>query len=150
MGYILDLRKKIGHDPIIMVGAGVLIINKDNEILLQRRTDNGHWENPGGSMELGESFEECAIREVREETGLLCHELEMIEIASGKEGHYIYPNGDEVFNVTATFICKKYSGELKVDLNESFEQRFFNFKDLPTNISPIRRRLIKKIGGLIE
>ena len=45
-------------------------INKDNRILLQKRADNGFWGLPAGSMELGESFEACARREVMEETGL--------------------------------------------------------------------------------
>ena len=70
MGYILDLRKELGHRPLIMSGAGAVIINKDNRILLQKRADNGFWGLPAGSMELGESFEACARREVMEETGI--------------------------------------------------------------------------------
>ena len=69
MGYIFDIRKKLGHDPIILTGSGVVVVNDKNEILLGRRTDNGYWAYPAGSMELAESFEECARREVREETG---------------------------------------------------------------------------------
>ena len=56
MGYILDLRRKLGSRPLIMAGAGVIIINDKNEILLGKRTDNGYWDYPAGSMELGESF----------------------------------------------------------------------------------------------
>lgn len=48
MGYILELRKKVGHEPIIMTSACVLVINEDNQILLQHRTDNGFWSYPGG------------------------------------------------------------------------------------------------------
>ena len=72
MGYVMELRKFIGSRPVIVAGAGVILVNEKNEILLQKRADNGFWDYPAGSMELGESFEECARREVYEETGLVC------------------------------------------------------------------------------
>ena len=75
MGYIMDLRKELGHRPLIMSGAGAVIINADDQILLQRRADNGFWGLPAGSMELGESFEDVAIRELKEETNLEIDEL---------------------------------------------------------------------------
>ncbi len=43
MGYIMDLRQKIGTQPLIMVGASILIINENNELLLQLRKDNKCW-----------------------------------------------------------------------------------------------------------
>lgn len=49
--------------------AGIVIDESDRVLLIQRR-DNGHWEPPGGVLELGETFEQGVIREVREETGL--------------------------------------------------------------------------------
>ena len=56
------------------LGIGVLIFNKQNEILLGQRI-NAHgaltWAAPGGHLELDESFENCAMREVEEETGLI-------------------------------------------------------------------------------
>lgn len=54
------------------VGVGV-IITKDQQVLLLRRKHvhgAGTWSTPGGHLDFGESLEECAIREVREETGL--------------------------------------------------------------------------------
>lgn len=54
MGYILELRKQVGHRPLIMTCAGVLLLNEKRELLLQKRVDNGLWGYPGGSMELGE------------------------------------------------------------------------------------------------
>ena len=69
MGYIIDLRKLVGHRPLLMPAGCVLIVNDKKQLLLQKRADNGYWAYPGGAMELGESFEECAIREALEETG---------------------------------------------------------------------------------
>ena len=97
MGYILELRKQVGHRPLIMTCAGVLLLNEKRELLLQKRADNGLWGYPGGSMELGESFKDCARREVQEETGLICGNLEHFMNVSGEEVHYVYPNGDEIY-----------------------------------------------------
>lgn len=148
MGYIMDLRKYIGHKPLIMTSACVLIMNDKKQVLLQRRTDNGFWSYPGGSMELGESFEDCARREVLEETGLECIELTYFTNASGEKMHYIYPNGDEVYIAEIVFLCEKYKGEMKVQESEALEQRFFDLDKLPENISPINvetlQMLIKK------
>ena len=60
MSYIKDLRKYVGHEPILTAGVGLLVFNNENEILMQLRTDYNQWGFPGGSMELGESFEETA------------------------------------------------------------------------------------------
>lgn len=146
MGYILDLRKKIGHTPLIMTSACVLILNENNQLLLQCRTDNGFWSYPGGSMEPGESFEECARREVLEETGLECLELEFFATASGKDMHYVYPNGDEVYIAEVVYICRKYQGELKVQKAEATQQQFFDLSALPDNISPVNIGMVNKLA----
>ena len=62
MSYISELRKYIGHQPIISVGATVLVFNEKNEILLNLRADTGTWGIIGGGMEPGESLEETASR----------------------------------------------------------------------------------------
>jgi ADP-ribose pyrophosphatase YjhB (NUDIX family) len=49
--------------------AGVVVDNSGRILVIQRR-DNGHWEPPGGVLEIGESFEEGVRREVAEETGV--------------------------------------------------------------------------------
>ena len=59
MGYILDLRRKVGHERLIMVGAGVLPY-RDGKLLLQRRRDNDFWADHGGSLEPGEELEQTA------------------------------------------------------------------------------------------
>lgn len=69
MDYIHDLRKIIGPRKIILNCAGALII-RDDRILFQRRTDNGRWGLIGGLLEMNETYEQAALREIREETGL--------------------------------------------------------------------------------
>lgn len=145
MGYIMNLRKYIGHKPIIMTSACVLVVNDKKQLLLQKRKDNGFWAYPGGSMELGESFEKCAVREVFEETGLKCLDLKFFAAESGERMHYTYPNGDEVYIAEIVYICDKYEGKLKVQEDEVVEQRFFDLSQLPDNISPINRNVIDKL-----
>jgi 8-oxo-dGTP pyrophosphatase MutT (NUDIX family) len=131
MGYVMDMRKKLGTKPIIMVGSGVIIENPRGEILLQYRSDTRKWGLPGGSMELGESLEETAIREVKEETGLDVSGLAFYQLFSGKEFSFTYPNGDQVFNVTAIYIARDYSGELRIDHDETLALQFFSLFNLP-------------------
>ncbi len=39
MGYIIDLRKYVGHQPILTAGVGLFVFNNHNEVLMQLRTD---------------------------------------------------------------------------------------------------------------
>ena len=135
-GYIMDLRKIVGHRPLLQVGASVIVEDDQGRVLLQKRTDNHWWGYAGGSTELDERVEDAAARELLEETGLIAGKLELFGVFSGKELHYIYPNGDEVSNVDIVFLCKEYTGSLRLDGEESEELRFFEPGKLPENLSP--------------
>lgn len=56
--------------PRHSVSVAAAIVRDDGRILAIRRRDNGHWEPPGGILELAERIEDGVIREVHEETGL--------------------------------------------------------------------------------
>lgn len=141
--YIMDLRKVVGHRALLQVGASVIVEDNQGRVLLQKRSDNHCWGYAGGSVELDEVVEDAAKRELFEETGLIADELELFGVFSGKELHYIYPNGDEVSNVDIVYICKKYSGELKMQEDEVEELRFFAANEVPENISPpIKKALL--------
>ncbi len=53
------------------VSVAAAVVDNEGRVLAIRRRDNGHWEPPGGVLELGETVEDGLRREVLEETGLL-------------------------------------------------------------------------------
>ena len=126
---------KLKHKFIILQdGAAAIIVNKEGQILLQSRADRDKWGLPGGCQELGATFEETIIREIKEETNLDVKEedLKLIGIISGSSRKNQYPNGDMVFNNTALYYIEKYSGNLQWD-EESKEMKFFDIDSLPSN-----------------
>ena len=142
MGYIENLRKAVGQDPLILVGVAVAVINERNEILLQKRAD-GKWGVPGGFMELGESTEEAGRREVFEETGLKIGSLNLVGVFSGKQHFVKLPNGDEFYPVTVAYLCRDIKGgHLKADGQETTEVQFFKLNDLPEQLNPLIKQLV--------
>ena len=133
--YIMDLRKIVGHRPLLQVGASVIVEDEKGRILLQKRSDNHYWGYAGGSIELDENVEDAAKRELFEETGLTAERLELFGIFSGKDMHYIYPNGDEVSNIDIVYICRDYTGTLRRQENEVEELKFFALNEIPKKIS---------------
>ncbi|MBR3869023.1 MAG: NUDIX domain-containing protein, partial [Clostridia bacterium] len=77
MSYIMDLRKVVGHRPLLQVGASVIVVDECGCILLQLRSDNNTWGYAGGSVEIDEKVEDTAKRELYEETGLIAKQLSL-------------------------------------------------------------------------
>lgn len=130
MSYLSELRKIVGHRPLLSAGATVIVM-KDNKILLNLRSDTNTWGIPGGSMELGEKLEQAAARELFEETGLKAENFTLINVFSGKDFYFEYPNGDMLYSVVALFLANGVSGDLSISDGESFELKYFGFDELP-------------------
>ena len=145
MDYIKYIRNLVGKKPIILCACGCLIFNEKDEVLLQKRVDDGKWGNPGGYMELGETVQETVAREVFEETGLKVDQLKLFNIYSGEEQHHFYPNGDEVYLVNIVFQTHSYSGNLKISDGESIELKFFNRNEIPQNTTELFNQIKKDI-----
>lgn len=144
MSYINSLRKYIGTKPILAPGSAVVLLNEKKELLLQLRSDTKDWGLPGGGMELGETFEETAERELFEETGLKTNRLELLSLLSGKELYYKFPHGDEIYNATAVFKATEVTGSLKMD-SESLDLVFFPLDSLP-KLNNTTYRILKRIN----
>ncbi|WP_112179860.1 MULTISPECIES: NUDIX hydrolase [Paraliobacillus] len=142
MDYIQHLRSMVGNEKVIMVVSGAFVFDRENRVLMQKRSDNGQWGLPGGFMDLGESVQGTAKREVYEETGLLLEELELFGIYSGPQYDKTFSNGDQVSLVLISFICKKYSGELVESNEESLQNKFYSLDELPECIFTEHKMLI--------
>lgn len=146
MGYVEEIRSLVGHRPLILPGAVVILLDQQGRVLLQRRSDGG-WGLPGGLMELGESLEDTARREVKEETGLSVGDLALKGLFSGPEYFLRVSNGDELYSVTAVYVSTQYSGELFVDGNESVDLRFFELDSLPEDVTETYRTYLAILNG---
>lgn len=131
MSYISDLRKYVGKQPLINIGATIIVMNDKNEILLNLRSDTNTWGIIGGGMELGESLEQTAARELYEEANLKAEKFELLDILSGEDLYFKYPNGDETYAVIALYRAKGITGELKTNDCESNKLQYFPLDKLP-------------------
>ena len=104
-----------------------IIINDNNQILLEQRSDNQLWGLPGGGVEISESVTQALYREVIEETGLNVQIIKLIGIYSDPENYSImsYPDGGLVQYVSITFKCKPISKNLKIS-KESIDLKYFD------------------------
>ena len=114
-----------------MVGATVVVL-KDDKILLNLRSDTNTWGIPGGAIELGETLEQTATRELKEETGLSADSFSFLHLFSGPDFYFKYPNGDELYSVVALYLADGVHGEMKITDGESFKLQFFDKENMPT------------------
>ncbi len=109
------------------VGVGVAII-KDGKVLLGKRKaahGEGSWAFPGGHLEFGESWEECACREVLEEAG-----IEVKNVRFGSLTNDIFTAENKHY-ITISMVCDYASGELRVMEPEKCEEwRWFDWAEL--------------------
>ena len=83
--------------------AGVCLVPRGPLVLAVTRGSNlNDLGLPGGKQEPGETPENCAIRELAEETNLFTHDLNLIDINNDEFGYLVY-----------TYEVKKFTGQLK-------------------------------------
>jgi len=123
--YIRWLRGKVGKTKIPLVYTSIVLRDQNGAVLLQRRADFKHWGLPGGILEINESLETCARRELAEESGLSTGNLRLVGVYSEPKWDTTYPNGDQVQIFTICFTGEVAGGESRTDGIETLEQRFF-------------------------
>lgn len=112
-----------------LVGVGSIIIEGDRVVLVKRAHPpiQGQWSIPGGVLEVGELVREAAIREAREETGLIVEPGELLGVFdrvlrdSEKRVQYHY--------VLIDFLCRRVGGEL-LAASDAAEVRWFTREQL--------------------
>ena len=140
--YVKELRKLTKHMTLLLAHSVVVVLNDKNEVLLEERSDDGYFDFPGGALDLEETLEEAAARELLEETGIIADELELLKVYSGEITHYTYFNGDEIYGVDAVYICKKYHGELNPQLSEVKRLFYCPLNQMPDKMSKRNKQII--------
>ena len=123
----------------IRPGVAAVIQNGAGQILLQRRSDNGLWGLPGGSVEIGESVQDAIVREVREETGLSVEVMRLIGVYSDPRIQIVrYSDGNVVHYISTLFACRIVAGDLRTG-DETLDLQFFDPAHLPDDLVPMHR-----------
>jgi ADP-ribose pyrophosphatase YjhB (NUDIX family) len=137
--FVLDLRRKIGTDPLPLVGVTAVVL-RDDRVLLGRRSDNGHLTPVTGIVDPGEEPADAAVRETLEEAGVRCRVERLAWV------HQIpritYSNGDQSDYLDLTFRCRWVSGDpFPVD-GEMTEVGWYDLAALPAfEQDDMRRRI---------
>jgi ADP-ribose pyrophosphatase YjhB (NUDIX family) len=125
------------HDPdapaanSLVVGGSAIVADAAGRILLQRRADSGNWALPGGKMDIGETFADCVVREVQEETGLDVAIDRIVGIYSDPAHVFAYDDGEvrQQFNICCG--CSITGGSVAVS-SESTAVQFFDLSEIAT------------------
>lgn len=139
--HVMDLRKAIGADPLIVMGAGAVIFDDQQRVLLGLRGDNRLWGIPAGQMELGETPAGTAIRETFEEIGLCIRVTKLMGVYTGADALHSYPDGNQVQVAGARFIAEIVGGDLNPDGYETLDAQWFDLDHLPPMVPRHRHAL---------
>lgn len=111
---------KTDNHNVPRVGIGVIVINKDGKVLIGKRIGSHAQKHsiPGGHLELGETFEDAAIRELKEETSLDAKNPTVIAVTNNLETY----REEGLHYISVMVLIKDFSGELKIMEPESCEE----------------------------
>jgi 8-oxo-dGTP pyrophosphatase MutT (NUDIX family) len=129
--YVAALRRKIGTDLLMLPSVTVMLFDENGRVLLAQHPE-GRWITIGGAIDPGETPAEAAIRECREETGLIVEPVRLIGVFGGADFHVTYGNGDEVQYTTILFEARLLGGEAKPDGIETVALRYVSEEELPS------------------
>ena len=129
--FLVQLRKKIGHDLLMMPSVSATVFDEEKRLLLVRPADRNLWVLPGGIIEPGETPADAAVREVWEEAGLYVELTGIFGVFGGGSDRIVtYPNGDRAAYITTIFRSKRIAGNARPDRDEIAEVRFFTSEEI--------------------
>lgn len=137
--FVLDLRRRIGTDPLPLVGVTSVVID-DGRVLLGRRSDNGALTPITGIVDPGEEPADAAVRETYEEAGIVCRVERLAWVH--QLPRVVYAHGDQVDYLDLVFRCSWVSGEPHPVDGEMTEVGWYDLEDLPDlELSDMHRRI---------
>lgn len=127
----------------------VAVVDDEGRVLAHQR-DSGPWSLPGGALEVGESLEGCAVREVDEETGVSMAALEIVTAVSDP-GHVIVNTDGVPHQQVAVLASARYAGGVLRPSPESPVVRFLAPEDFDTvGFDPAQRRYLDILGRAVS
>jgi 8-oxo-dGTP pyrophosphatase MutT (NUDIX family) len=131
--HVARLRAVVGHDLLLLPTVSVLVIDDSGRLLLARHAGHGAgWGVIGGAVEVGESPAEAAVREVREEVGVVIRLRRLLDALGGPDYEVTYPNGDRTACVTTVYEAGIVDGVPVADQDELTDVAWFAPVELPT------------------
>ena len=127
--FIVNLRKKIGHEPLWLPGVRGVVFDDAGRVLLGERSDTGGWALITGILEPGEEPGPGMLREIFEETAVVARIEHLLGVAA--VGPVTFPNNDVCDFLNIEFICRYVSGTARVNDDESLDVAWFAIEDLP-------------------
>lgn len=95
----------------LVPSANVVVVDGRGALLLIHRSDNDNWALPGGAMDLGESLVDTAVRETREETGIVCEVTGLVGIYTDPRHVILYTSdGETRQEFSVVFTARPVSG----------------------------------------
>lgn len=140
--YLASLRKAVGHQLLLVPAVGAIILDDQKRLLLQQRSEDGHWTLPSGAIDPGETPQEAVIREVKEETNLDVKVTSIAGVCGGRNYRHVYPGGDSAEFVVVLFYCAVIGGNLRPDGDESARLEYRSEDRLPKLIFPYPHELL--------
>jgi ADP-ribose pyrophosphatase YjhB (NUDIX family) len=128
----------------IVPAVSVVVANDAGEILLIRRSDNGTWALPGGTIDIGESLPHAAVRETREETGVDCEITGLTGIYTDPGHVILYTSNGETRQEFSVVLTARATGGEPTPSTETTEVRWVALDDIgPYQIDPAMRLRIR-------
>ncbi|OHU97371.1 NUDIX hydrolase [Mycobacterium talmoniae] len=137
--FIADLRARIGHDPLWLIGTTAVVIRGGSEVLLIERADNGCWTPVTGIVDPGEEPADAAVREVAEETGATAVPTRLAWVHA--TAPVVHANGDRAQYLDHVFLMDWVAGEPRPDGEESTAAGWFRLDALPQMSARMRDRI---------
>lgn len=134
------MTEYFASDPTSLGLSVSALVWRDDEFLLMRRSDNGHWGLPGGFVEIGESVAQALLREVVEETGWSVEIGRLIGVYSDPKTQVVdYDREDRgrVQIVNLCFHARAVEQGAPTTPEETLEIGFFGGDALPEPFVPI-------------
>jgi ADP-ribose pyrophosphatase YjhB (NUDIX family) len=108
----------------LVPSVNVAVTNDEGQVLVIRRSDNDNWALPGGAMDVGESIEQAAVRETKEETGVDCEITGLIGIYTNPQHVILYTSNGEVRQEFSIMFSARAVSGAPTPSSESLEVRW--------------------------